>query len=243
MRLIFFSDAHGNQYAVRALFKQLAVEKPDLVVFGGDIFGYYYGQCEIISLLIDHRCVSLLGNHDQFFLDLLNGKRQENELVEKYGKTYRGITSRIPEAYAAYLSELNSRLNMTIDNLNLVFVHGSIENPLDGRIYPDSKIYDLSSYKDIDYVFMGHTHHKLQYHLSNGCMLINAGSIGQQRDGRGCTYVIFDTQKRRVDYKTVEFDKNKLVQEIKAHKETETMEKKLIEVLYRQANVNLGIKH
>ena len=233
MKIIFFSDAHGNQYTVRRFFQQIAEDKADIVVFGGDIFGYYYGQKEILSLLRRSGCICLLGNHDQFFLNLIDGQKEIDYLVCRYGITYQECMNTVNNDDIQFLRSLKSRYDLNIDGLHLSFVHGSIENPLNGRIYPDTKINNFRPYEGIDYVFMGHTHHKLVSFLANGTTLLNPGSIGQQRDGKGCTYGIFDTEKREWKVKEVFYNCEDLVSEIGKHKETKQMYIRLVEVLYR----------
>lgn len=234
MRILFFSDAHGNQYSVRELFTKLPFEKPDLTVFGGDIFGYYYGQTEIIEMLRREGCTCLLGNHDRFFLDLIDGKIREDYLVDRYGSSYKDVESRFCRDDICFLRSLRSRFDLVADGLRLSFVHGSITDPLNGRIYPDTQIADLEPYSEVDFVFMGHTHHKLTATLPNGTVLLNPGSIGQQRDGKGCTYGVFDTETKEWMIKEVLFDKEQLIMEIRQHHETEEMERRLTEVLFRE---------
>ena len=72
MRLLIFSDIHGNQYAWQAFLCKLEDIEYDSVIFLGDIFGYYYGQKEIIEdLLVMKDLIWLRGNHDQLFLELI----------------------------------------------------------------------------------------------------------------------------------------------------------------------------
>ncbi len=233
MRIVFFSDAHGNQYAVRQLFRELPKEKPDTVIFGGDIFGYYYGQVEILSLLRQSGCICLSGNHDRYFLDLLDGKIDMNYLVERYGSTYRDSIDTVTNADKDFVRSLKSRYDKTVDGMHLSFVHGSLKDTLNGRVYPDTEIKDTNLYNGIDYVFMGHTHHKLRLELANGTVLLNPGSIGQQRDGKGCTYGIFDTKNKEWEIKEIFYDRSSLVSEIERHNESEQIQKRLTEVLYR----------
>ena len=252
MKIAFFSDAHGNQYSIREFFRKLnignnsednrdnkdnVVDSVDLLIFGGDIFGYYYGQNEILSTLRrQKKCICLLGNHDKYFLDLVDGKIEEDYLVERYGNSYRNIVTRTSDCDLNFLRSLKSRYDVYEDDLHLVFVHGSIDDSINGRVYPDTQIDDLAPYDGIDYVFMGHTHHKLFHQLRNGTFLINPGSIGQQRDGKGCTYAVFNTETEECKFLEVSYDKDMLVSDIYAHKEVEEMEQRLIEVLYMSAN-------
>lgn len=51
MKIIFFSDAHGNRYAIDQFFEDVKTMAYDRIIFGGDIFGYYYEQEYILSVL------------------------------------------------------------------------------------------------------------------------------------------------------------------------------------------------
>ena len=51
MKILFFSDFHGNKYVLPGLVKLIDKIKPDQIVFCGDIFGYYYYYDEVIDFL------------------------------------------------------------------------------------------------------------------------------------------------------------------------------------------------
>ena len=50
MKIIFFSDVHGNRYAVEQFFKDIKNIPYDRLIFGGDVFGYYYEADKILSI-------------------------------------------------------------------------------------------------------------------------------------------------------------------------------------------------
>lgn len=233
MKILFFSDAHGNHYTVTKLVHQIKKDNIDLVIFGGDIFGYYYGQKKIISLLRDLNCICLKGNHDHYFLELYNGNKKIEDLVSRYGSSYRDCLNNLDDDDLSFIRNLKTRYEVDIEGLHLFFVHGSLDNNLEGRIYPDTEILNYEEYNGIDYVFYGHTHHKLVKYLKNGTILVNPGSIGQQRDGKGCSYVIFDTVSKEIKFYNIDYDVDSLVNDIKRHNEDSVLENKLIEVLYR----------
>ncbi len=233
MKIIFFSDAHGNRYAVDSFFADIKMIEYDKVIFGGDVFGYYYEQDSILSLLRERHIHCLLGNHDKMFLDLVEGKIDEDFLIERYGNSYKNITTQISMENIGFLYSLRSRYEMAADGLKLVFVHGSADDELNGRIYPDTDIIDSTKYKEIDFLFTGHTHHKMIKRLDNGCTIINAGSIGQQRDGKGCSYVVFDTIKQLCDFRVCEYQIEKLLRDIAIRENEREMKEKLSKVLLR----------
>ena len=234
MKIIFFSDAHGNLYAIRQFFEDIKNISYDQLIFGGDVFGYYYEADAILSIFREKNVHCLLGNHDRMFLDLLEGTRAEQELVNRYGNSYRGISSKISKDNIKFLYSLSDRYELETDGLRLVFVHGTLIDELNGRIYPDTVIKNFADYKEISVVFSGHTHHKMIRKLPNGCTIINPGSIGQQRDGKGCSYVIFDTNQFLYEIRIVYYDLNQLIKDIMLMEKESEIREKLIKVLLRK---------
>lgn len=215
MKLVFFSDIHGNGYAFRAFQRQMERERPDLVVFCGDVFGYYYQQPEILEGLRAAGWHCLLGNHDKYYLDALDGKRDIGSLCEKYGSSYKRCMEgphAVGEA-VPFLRSLKPHTALTVDGLNIAAYHGSPADPLEGRIYPDTPMLDVEAYAAYDFVILGHTHHKM-VRRAGGAIVINPGSLGQQRDGRGCSYLTLDTQSREFAFQTVTYDIAALLREI-----------------------------
>ena len=238
MKILFFSDAHGNQYTIRKLIQQIGKINIDLIVFGGDLFGYYYGQKEIISMLKNMNCICLMGNHDRYFLDLYDGKINLCELERKYGCSYRDSLDILDDHDIDFIrNNFKYFYETDIDSLHLLFVHGSLDDNLEGRIYPDTEVLNCEKYIGFDYVFYGHTHHKTIKKIKNGTILVNPGSIGQQRDGKGCTYVVFDSKTKKITFYNVDYNIPSLVADIKEHQEDTSLEKKLIEVLYRNNKI------
>ena len=234
MKILFFSDIHGNHYAAGQFFREIQSISYDKLIFGGDVLGYYYEPDCIISLLREKRAYCLLGNHDRMFLNVLEGKEDERELIKRYGSSYQNAASRVSKENVDFLYTLKSRLDMETDGLRLVFVHGSVSEPLNGRIYPDTVIGDDRDYEGIDFVFAGHTHHKMVRPLMNGCTIVNPGSAGQQRDGKGCSYVLFDTALRSFSFRSIPFEPESLIADIYRAEHDRKMREKLIEVLLRK---------
>lgn len=229
MKIIFFSDIHGNKYVLPNFKKAIDAINPDLIVFCGDVFGYYYHYQEIIDFFIDTKILCLLGNHDQNVLDLVSGLIEDDELVVKYGNTYKNLRNTIGNKYLSYLKELKSSLELTIDGLKFGVFHGSPENPLNGRVYPDTIIENDLLYNKYDFVILGHTHHKMTKKI-NDTTILNPGSIGQQRDGKGCSFIVFNTLTCEYTFENVNYNISDLIQDIENYDDGN---KKLSEVLFR----------
>lgn len=237
MRLCFFSDIHGNGYAFDAFLKEMEVKKPERIVFGGDFAGYYYDSDRIISKMRELGIFCILGNHDRMFLELLDEKRNLNQLVPRYGNSYTLLTGGIGKENETFLRELPEYLEMEADGLKLGFFHGSPRNFLNDRIYPDTEITrkeELASFEKYDYIFCGHTHHKLVKRFGKA-VLINPGSAGQQRDGKGTSYVLFDTAEEQWEICSFSYDRESLAADIERFDgEDEERSNRLKEVLFRK---------
>ncbi len=240
MKICFFSDIHGNGSAFHAFVKRMEIEQPDKIIFGGDFFGYYYDALEILHEMQELQYTCIRGNHDQMMLDckedpsILHQTHDLSRLEGRYGSSYQQAFQQISKEDLDFLHDLPEKLEMMVDRIKIGFFHGSPRNPLLDRIYPDTVIEDTSAFEPYDYVFCGHTHHKLVKQIGH-TWLINPGSAGQQRDGKGTSYVVFDTQKRIFRIQSFAYDCKVVEQQIEEYeKNTPDMARKLKEVLYRQ---------
>lgn len=234
MIICFFTDIHGNKYSFDCFIEKVKHQKIDLFVFGGDILGYYYACDEIIDELKSHPDIlCLLGNHDKMFLDAVDNNQSFDKLILKYGNGYLNIKDKIKPNNISFLKTLKPFHQIYSDDLNIGFFHGGPDDPINMRIYPDTIIEDHKAFDKFDYIFCGHTHHKMVRKIGR-CTVINPGSIGQQRDGKGCSYVLFDTIKQSFYYYIVDYNKEALINDINNQETNEPMKAKLIEVLLRK---------
>ncbi|MCM1232536.1 MAG: metallophosphatase family protein [Ruminococcus flavefaciens] len=212
MVLVIFSDIHGNQYAFHEFVKQLKKVKYDGIIFCGDILGYYYGQEEIITQLKDiSGLYAVRGNHDLYGLRLRDGELDKHALCEKYGHSYNMLSNDVLE----YLEMLPEQIEFEFQGKKYLVVHGTALDRLEGRLYPKDEIsWELAEkYKQYDVVFSGHTHFKMD-RLCGTTRIINPGSLGQQRDGCGFGYAIYDTEKLKLTYQNIKFELEELEKEI-----------------------------
>lgn len=211
MKVGIFSDIHGNLGALNEMFKECYDRGVTTFLFAGDIFGYFYEQQEIISLLMKMDNLScVIGNHDAKYLECLKNEELMNEMIEKYGVSYR---TQLTVEEIEWFKRLPRKLSFGIDNKRICMVHGSLQDELNGRIYPDS-IIPLLDILDYDLVIMGHTHYQMLVKEHN-TLILNPGSLGQPRDKKGFSYAIFDTDSNEVEIHKVSLDTRQLYEQIK----------------------------
>lgn len=217
MRYIVFSDIHGNSLALKSMMKQTINEKTDGYIFCGDIVGYFYEQEEVINQLCkwNERLYAVLGNHDFNYLNGLGDETYAKIFSQQYGRSY---VEELSVSALTFLQRLPCALSLIIDGKRVLVLHGSLSDPLDGRIYPDTEIEKKELYSRYDVVFTGHTHYQMKKKCDK-TLLINPGSLGQPRDGRGFSYCIFDFEKMKVEFHTIEIDIKALIDNMLQRKE------------------------
>ena len=174
MKVGIVSDAHGNPLGLLACLKFLVEEGVDELYFLGDAVGYMPDWKGVFELLESYNVVCLRGNHDQMAID-------DVELPRK-NKIY-GITPELKAENANFLSRAATWPTSTskeILNRNIMFVHGSPWQQLDGYVYPDTDLRRFATI-DADAVFMGHTHRPFVKNIQ-GKLVVNVGSCGLPRD-------------------------------------------------------------
>lgn len=228
MIFVVFSDIHGNQFAFREFKKEMRNIMYDKVLFCGDLCGYYYGQDEIARDLqhMEHM-IAVKGNHDQYALDVAAGKKAKEELYPKYGHSYAAISKEVME----YVGQLPEKMEFIADQKKYLLIHGMPSNPLEGRLYPaDEAGRELETeYQKYDFVFSGHTHFRADRMIGK-TRVMNPGSLGQQRDGKGFSYAIFNTETEILEFRNVTFEFLELENEIQCK---DPDNQKMIEILHR----------
>lgn len=209
MKLCIFSDIHGNLEALNRMFEK---EKNNVngYIFLGDIFGYFYEQSAIIEQFRSMKNIwAVKGNHDENYLKLLEkDSKTQYELVDRYGSSYLILLT--PDQ-KEYVERLPAYLEMEIDGQFIGGFHGGPSDYMNQRIYPDTKIELLT--KRYSILLMGHTHYGFAKRYGE-TLIINPGSLGQPRDGKGFSYLILDTKDKSYEFKIVRINMTALMRQM-----------------------------
>lgn len=231
MKLVVFSDIHGNSYALDAFLEKIKKISYDYLVFCGDIFGYYYNQKEIIRKLSKlNRLIWLKGNHDAYFLELYYKNVNAGYYIGQYGHSYESVKERYDRQEAELVGEHGSAYVLHAGERIIGIFHGTPEDSLEGRLYPDKPVLNPKEYQKYDIVILGHTHRRM-VRWERNTLVINSGSLGQPRDGNGYGFAIVDTDSLQVEFQTVEIEQALLYEQIDQY---DPQLKKLKEVLERR---------
>ena len=79
MKILVFSDIHGNKYALQSLIDSEDFKSSDLKVFLGDFIALGTQTNEVVDIIKSNDIISVLGNNDSY---VVNGLSKE-ELREK----------------------------------------------------------------------------------------------------------------------------------------------------------------
>ncbi len=217
MKLCVFSDIHGNGPAFEAAAAQMRQVQADAYIFLGDLCGYYYDQLEILPVLKSiPNLLCVRGNHDQVFLDILQG----NEDLRQIYATHYG--SSMENLLAADFSELSvwiESLPVSLSGFNekIACYHGSPDDNLEGYIYPDTPAGSIS--QNCELLLLGHTHYKMNMR-TEGQWIVNPGSLGQPRDGGKPSFAVIDFHNHHVLFHEVNYDRTDFIRKLKSKKGT-----------------------
>ncbi len=209
MKIGVLSDAHGNELGFYPCYNYLK-KHVDIIYYLGDVVGYFPLSNKIIETLKTDRVTCLKGNHDAMLLQELKYDSNREDIYQ-IAKSRRAIT----EENIQFLKGLKPEKMEYVDNRKLLFVHGSPSDPLNGYIYPDTKV----SFEKLRYnvVFMGHTHRSFIKRI-DGSFLVNVGSCGLPRDsGNKLTVAVYDTLTNEVEIKDLELNVKSVINAYALH--------------------------
>ncbi len=89
MKIAVFSDIHGSVSGMGAVLQIVEREKPQKVVFCGDLFGGWTDSSQIAKAAqnIDSTLYFVKGNNDRFDAQLIQGGIEEYVLMYHFGRT------------------------------------------------------------------------------------------------------------------------------------------------------------
>jgi predicted phosphodiesterase len=211
MKFAVLSDIHGNLEALEAVLEEIQCLDLDAVISLGDNIGYGPDSQAVVDLIRDREIESVLGNH---------------EMALKRKSALAWFNPMAKQALAIARSQLSDaamdwieRLPPVIIREGLRFVHGVPPAAMFLYLFqvPENKLIQKLIQSVESVCFVGHTHdlgiiswdgHRLDTqkpspgtHILDPAKkyIINAGSVGQPRDGTPeAKFLLYDTTARRL---------------------------------------------
>jgi len=206
VRLAVLSDIHSNLEALQTALRAIERIGVDKIYCLGDVVGYNANPVECIHLVQKHCARVVIGNHDVAVatgegVDLLPGD------ARKAARHNRSLLS------DSLRSEIMSWPEKITED-GCTFVHATPDAPRAWKrvqSFPSAR--KQFEHFDTDVCFIGHTHIPSVVSDRLGVLqvreghrfLINAGSIGQPRDGNPrLSFALFDT--KTITYRNVRLE-------------------------------------
>ena len=221
MRRAIISDVHGNLEALNTVLSDIRQQGCEQVICLGDIVGYGPAPQKCIDIVRNFDAC-ILGNHD--LAALFDPEGFSNAAEQAILWTRQQIEAGDTPENCFKRLEFLAHLPRTRREGDLLFVHGSVRNPVNEYVFPED-VYNRRKMEKLfsmiqQTCFQGHTHVPgvftsemtflrpedidNRYQIGNEKAMINVGSVGQPRDGdwRSC-YVILEDDWitfRRIEY-------------------------------------------
>ena len=198
MRLAFLSDIHGNLPALTSALSSAGRHGAGRIVAAGDVVGTGPYPVECIRLLRNRGIPSVLGNVDRRVFRLRGRPGVIRLQMGGMDKPDRAWTaSQLGEAEWEWLAGLPRRLELTVNGVSILVVHGSPRG-LKDRLYPSITARALEPRLDTPkprVLVCGHTHIPFAKTVA-GVRVVNCGSVGRPVDGdpRG-SYALLDVSE------------------------------------------------
>jgi predicted phosphodiesterase len=231
VQFLILSDIHANWYALEAVLES-AAGKFDQIICCGDLVGYNPHPAQVVDWTRAN-CTSVIrGNHDKVVCGI-DDLDWFNPIAQAAAKWTRG---NLDENELSYLRELQQG-PVKLEHFHIW--HGA---PLDEDEYiirPREATACFAEF-ELPLAFFGHTHLQGGFYFRrfrvtaigpvrrdsaesvlqlepDTLYLINAGSVGQPRDGDPrAAYAIYDSENRTVEFRRVAYPVEKTAEEIRA---------------------------
>ena len=219
MRIAVISDIHGNLEAFTSVYNDIQQQQVESVISLGDNIGYGADSENVIQQIRSHNIISILGNHELAVTDLKVRKWFQADAH----KALKQALENLSEDSKQYIHGLKKNFRMA----DCLFVHGFPPDSARFYLFQISDGQLLQTFDDMheSICFVGHTHKLRLIHSDNGSIhsqtlqnghiqlnrnqkyIINAGSVGQPRDGDpDAKYLIWDTSTYRLEIRSVAYD-------------------------------------
>ncbi len=212
MRVAVLSDVHGNLHALQAVLDDAWTERAERVLCAGDLVGYGPLPNEVIALVREHDIKCVIGDYD----DTVAFDRpcpptawlppEVAELIFLWTRVHLDARTK------AWLRQLLPQVRLEIGPCRLMITHGSPRDLREtlGTQTAEEILRELTYQTKANLVISGHAHVP-SYRVVNAVIFVNAGSVGQPRDGDPrAAYALLDidpvTGKTQVLIKRVAYD-------------------------------------
>ncbi len=226
VRVAIISDIHGNIQAFNRVLEDISFQKIQVCYFLGDAISYGPEPELCLKKLQEKKILCVLGNHE---LAIVQPRFRYffNDPTREHFDQARHLLSKDSIKYIFSWPKIRKEHDMLL-------VHGCPPNSATRYLYDvdDDILFRIMTSMEPSIAFVGHTHELEMvqcvqseisrqnisrgfYEIDADKVLINAGSVGQPRDGDNMAkYVVWDQKSRLIEVRFVEYDIEMTVQGI-----------------------------
>ena len=215
MRIAIFGDIHANLEAFEVVLADAREQGCTSYICLGDVVGYNANPRECLEIVQSLKCPVVKGNHDDY-ASSDSSLESFNPLAEVAIQWTRDQLTPPEKFWLGGLQLIAKIRGFTV-------VHASLDDPA-GWGYVLNQLDAAASFskQTTDLCFFGHTHTPRAYIKDSSVVgmpfdqlvlepgkryFVNAGSVGQPRDGDWrAAYVVFDQEKRLIQLRRLRYD-------------------------------------
>lgn len=219
MRLVLISNINSNFPALKAVFDHVHQNfgQVDYILCAGDIVGIGPYPNEICSYLRGiNNFVGVRGDFDQAVVD--GDTRGIDQLL---GETVKWTRRVLKKENMVFLADLDGYKTLKLGRFNVLLVHGSPDDYLNGEITKMETLEKIHRYfedtqANIIVCGQGHVPFSKDY---NNNFIINPGSVGQPKDDIDkASYVYVDTDNMEISFQRARYNINAVLDRMKEEK-------------------------
>jgi putative phosphoesterase len=184
-------DIHGNLPALDAVLDEVARERVDLIVIGGDVASGPLPKETIARLHgLGTRARFVRGNADRELVVAFDARAPDRPAGRGEAALEAWAADQLDERDRAFLGDFEE--NVTVDVLGLgrvLFCHGSprSDDEIITSVTSGQRLAGIVAGVDAPVVVCGHTHQQFVHEL-RGLTVINAGSVGLPYEGDAAAF-------------------------------------------------------
>ena len=210
MKILVYTDVHGNKYALKNLQKSADYKNADLRIFLGDAVLRCPYPNECLQMIWKSGDIFVVGNHDLdcAFISSENATTSEHieYMKEKILPEYRKKLLNMPKEY--YVDCFGKKLFFA----HYPWVSGGSVMDIPARKEKKQKTVDMFKNVNADYIIYGHDHTPAKFEC-DGKTFVCVGSLGLKHPGH---YIVINIDETgvNIENKVVFFDVKKLKSDI-----------------------------
>ena len=212
-RIAVFADVHGNMPALEAVLADLASQRGDEGLGGGDLVGRGPEGSKVVQRIAGLGWPCVRGNHEDYLLGFRYRRVPEEWWELPEWSAARWMTAELGDEEVAYIDALPFSLTSALEP-DLRLVHGSPRSTRDGLGPWTSDNQVRSRFDEVEegLLVCGHTHRPMIREVQGG-LVVNVGAVGLpfNRDRRA-QYAIFEKGDGwKAELRQVEYDLDEIL--------------------------------